>query len=524
MYFQLVFVFSFVSTFAYFIVKPLWDYLRDPKGLRKYPSINPIAGITNIGFMWEAYAGIRSKKLAEMHKTHPVVRIGPNSLSYGSLSAIKDIYGHSSKCTKDTFYEVLAGSHFHLADVVDKAEHARKRKVLSSAYALKNLEGWEYKVADKTERFIKACDAHCTAPLPKGHSRPDPKDLTFNYRAYSNYFTLDAIADIGLSEKTGFLDAGNDKVTGEKMDGTIYEVPSYTAGLHATARAQALTVWATEWYDFNSKYLSKLVPSIRKMWELNEGWNDLVYHRATKRLARYRAGEKLDDFFQALMEDKNGNPNNLEWGEIIAEVSIMLNAGSDTTALAMNNVMAWLIKTPDVLQRLREELDSVLDPEDVVAPYDKVKHLPYLRACLDESLRVTPSTSFGLPRRTPPEGAKILDEWVEGETTVSMSAYVAHRDPVVFPEPEKFNPDRWLGDKGKDLQPYFISFSAGSRGCIGRNISYLEQTVLLASVVHRYDFALPSPTWEQERWETTNLMAGPMPLKVWRRDLSAVEH
>ncbi|RSM18005.1 hypothetical protein CDV31_003103 [Fusarium ambrosium] len=60
-----------------------------------------------------------------MHKEHPVIRTEPNSLSYGSVQAIKDIYGHGTKCLKGEFYETLAGSHFHLADVVDKTDHAR---------------------------------------------------------------------------------------------------------------------------------------------------------------------------------------------------------------------------------------------------------------------------------------------------------------------------------------------------------------------------------------------------------------
>ena len=102
-----------------------------------------------------------------------------------------------------------------------------------------------------------------------------------------------------------------------------------------------------------------------------------------------------------------------------------------------------------------------------------------------------PPSTFGLPRRTPPEGAPILGDFVPGETSVSISAYVAHRDPKVFSEPEEYRPERWLGDDAKDLQAAFISFSTGARGCIGRNISYLEQTVLLASVVHRFEFALP---------------------------------
>lgn len=187
----------------------------------------------------------------------------------------------------------------------------------------------------------------------------------------------------------------------------------------------------------------------------------------------------------------------------------------------MNNVMYNLLKNPSTLAKLREEVDAVLDPSDVVAPYDKVRHLPYLRACLDESLRLYPPTSFGLPRRTPPEGIPILGEYVAGNTSVSISSYVAHRDERVFPEPEVYRPERWLGEDSKDLQGAFLPFSTGARGCIGRNISYLEQTVLLSSVVHRYDFALPNPDWEPTRWETFNLSPGPMPLKAWRRDLGA---
>ncbi|MCJ1315531.1 hypothetical protein MMC15_000851 [Xylographa vitiligo] len=504
----------------YSVVWPVIVYFKDPKKLRQYPNLNTIAGITDLGFIWESHQGFRSKTLLELHKKYPVVRIGPNSLSYGGVKAIKDIYGHSTKCVKDHFYTALSGTHYHLADVIDKPEHARKRKVLSSAYALKNLEAWEHKVADKTERLIGGFDARCTSPATKEYPRPDPQDLTVDYRSWANFFTLDAIADIGLSSRLHFLDQGNDKTVSEHLDGSLREV-NYRECLHATARAQSGLVWSYAWFPFLTKVSKILSSRYRKYWALNKGWDGIVLHQARQRLKRYQAGERLDDFFECLMADKKGIPHNLEWGEIVAEVSIMLNAGSDTTAIAMNNAMYFVLKNPQCLARLREELDSVLDPDEAVAPYDKVKHLPYLRACLDEALRMLPPSTFGLPRRTPPEGTTILDEFVPGDTSVSMSAYVAHRDESVFPDAEIYRPERWLEEDAKELQPYFITFSAGARGCIGRNISYLEQTVLLASVLHRYEFALPYEGWEQDRWEAFNLSPGPMPLKVWRRDLDS---
>lgn len=78
-----------LSLVSYFVIIPLVNYFRDPKGFRKYPNMNAIAGFTDLGFMWEAAQGFRSKKPYELHKKSAVVRIGPNSLSYGDLAAIK---------------------------------------------------------------------------------------------------------------------------------------------------------------------------------------------------------------------------------------------------------------------------------------------------------------------------------------------------------------------------------------------------------------------------------------------------
>ncbi|KAN0099555.1 putative cytochrome P450 monooxygenase [Hyaloscypha variabilis] len=514
-------LFLVVSLIVYFIINPTIQYFRDPKCLRKFPNMSWFSGVSYLPFIVLAHGGFRSKYLADLHKKYPVIRTGPNSLSYGDPRAIKDIYGHNTKCTKDGAYTATMGSHFHLADVIDNKDHSRKRKVLSSAYALKNLESWEHKVADKTDRIVAHMDKICTAPLPQDQRIPDPTDLNFDYRAWTNFFTLDAIADIGLSERLGFLDQGNDICTAQRMDGSTYEV-GFRDALYKNTYKQSLLIWDYDWYPFLNKIVD-IVPFYRDMTKHSHDWDAIHLCRSTTRLKRYQNGEKLDDFFQALMEDKNGTPNNLEWGEIVAEVSIMMNAGSVTTAIAMANVMYQLLKNPRTLEKLRNEIDSVLDPDEVVAPYDKVKHLPYLRACLDESLRLFPPTSHGLTRQVPDEGMAILDEYVPGGISVSVSAYVAHRDEKIFPNAEQYIPERWLGDEGKALQPYFIAFSAGARGCIGRNISYLEQTVLLASVLHRYNLALPTPDWEMKRLETMNLILGEMPVKVWRRDIGMNE-
>jgi len=433
---------------------------------------------------------------------------------------------------------LFSGSHFHLADVIDRADHGRKRKLLSSAYALKNLEEWEHKVADKMAQLIKHFDTCCTEPLPPPQKMPAPQDLNVDLRAWINFFTLDAISDIGLSESLGFLDRGHSRLSARRTDGTLYETDMREC-LYKMAHKQSLLIWPYSWYPFLNK-VADLIPFYGRMGALHREWEGIPLELASRRLDRYQRGEKLDDFFQALMEDKNSRPNNLEWGEIVAEVSIMLNAGSVTTAIAITNVVFQLLKNPECLRKVTAELDAALDAgereqgkeedddeeghglassyyDDGVIPYDRLKHLPYLRACLDESLRLYPPTVHGLLRSTPPSGMTIVEDFIPGDVSVMMSPLTAHHDPLIFPEPDSYIPERWLGESGKSLQPYFLAFSAGARGCIGRNISYLEQTVVLGSVLRRYEFALKSPHWEIERLETLNWILGEMPVKVWRR-------
>lgn len=178
----------------------------------------------------------------------------------------------------------------------------------------------------------------------------------------------------------------------------------------------------------------------------------------------------------------------------------------------------YLLRNPRVLTKLREELDLVLNREDIVAPWDKVKGLPFLKACIDEALRLAPPVAANLIRRTPPGGFTVIDgEVVPPNTNVSISAYTAHRDPTVFEDPETYQPERWLAkgsDRLKEMLAVFIPFSAGTRGCIGRNVSALMQMTCVATLVYHYDFALADENWEMEFEERFNLWPLRLPLKV----------
>lgn len=447
----------------------------------------------------------------EAHDKHPIVRIGPNSLSFGDARAVQDILGHGTPVLKEDFYSVVAGTHRHVADVQDKNEHTRKRRMLANAYSQKAIERYEVIVNSKVQRMVTEFDKFCTSE-PNGRTHFSEDETQLDYRNFANYFTYEVIADIGLSEDLKFIPNHSDEATAETIDGTLYKAHA-AESLHEGTKIAATFAWSPKWYGFNNKW-TQFHPG----WAHGNAFTDIVIHLVRKRLEREAKGEDLDDFVSVLLRDADGVPRGLSFGEIEAECNIMMNAGNDTTAIQLTNCLNLLIQHPRVLQKLRQEIDAVDSDEDVF-PYEKVKNLPYLKACLDESLRLHPPTGAGMPRITPPEGCTILGEYVPGNTVVSIAAWTAHRDPKVWHHPLEYLPERWLEPNAKDLQKYYIPFSAGGRGCIGRNISYLEQQVLIGTLVKRYDFAFKYPGWEMEQVEGLNKWPGPMPLKIWRRNV-----
>ncbi|OPB41710.1 cytochrome P450 [Trichoderma guizhouense] len=487
------------------ILEPLFTYYWDSKKLRRFPNASLLSGISDIGYILKRYRGFRSKEIHENHQEHPVVRVGPNTLSFSTPDAIRAIYGHNTPCLKGGTYVTAAGTHPSLLDVVDKQEHARKRRILSHAFATRNLEQWEFKVTDKVQKLVAQFDLLCH----------DKEEAVVDFRMWSNLFTIEAIADIALSHHLGCLSQGSDLVTINTQDGE--KAVNYIDCLHSGRRATSMLIWSTKWFLSWRFVLKKLPGFFQTQWHKGQGFDEMVRYLVQQRLRRHENGEQLEDFVGCLFQDKHGDARNLEIAEIEAEVATLLDAGSDTTAISLTHAMYFLMKNPSALSRLREELRVALDGSQEIAKYATVKNLPYLHACINESLRLLPPVAFGLNRMTPPEGLVIDDTWIPGNTLVGVPAYTAHRSRL-FSNSEQYQPERWLEDSIKETQGTFIPFSTGARGCIGRNISYIEQTVLLATLVQRYDLSLVDPEGKLDHEEAFNLWPGPLPLKIRRRE------
>jgi cytochrome P450 len=160
--------------------------------------------------------------------------------------------------------------------------------------------------------------------------------------------------------------------------------------------------------------------------------------------------------------------DSLPFNEIRDEAQGYIVAGTDTTANTLTFLVWAVCKHPEVRMALVEELQTKLGPPPTQEgkPWytdDQLRALPYLNQVIEETLRMFASVPGLLPRTVPPEGSELAGYWFEGGTVVSAQAYTLHRDPVIFPDPERFDPSRWAMPT-KDMKDAFFAWGGGARG------------------------------------------------------------
>lgn len=167
------------------------------------------------------------------------------------------------------------------------------------------------------------------------------------------------------------------------------------------------------------------------------------------------------------------------------EVNTFMFEGHDTTAASTNWAIHLLGANPYVQMKLQEELDRIFGDTDRPVTMDDVRELKYMECVVKESLRLFPSVPlFG---RSITEDCVIGGFAVPKGVTALVMTSIIHMDPKHFPDPERFDPDRWLPENSVDRHPFaFIPFSAGIRNCIGQRFAMIEEKVLLTYIFRKF--------------------------------------
>jgi cytochrome P450 len=171
-------------------------------------------------------------------------------------------------------------------------------------------------------------------------------------------------------------------------------------------------------------------------------------------------------------QQQNGKPEMTE-AELKIASSILMTAGSDTNATLLCGCLYYVLNDEQVWSRLATEVRTEY-PREADITFASLQTLPYLNAVIEEALRIYPVVPSTFPRRTPALGATIVGQFVPADYAIGINGYAASRSATNFTLPDKFCPERWLGDPRfqRDEKKAHQPFSTGPRNCLGKNMAW----------------------------------------------------
>ncbi|XP_072035944.1 cytochrome P450 2U1-like [Amphiura filiformis] len=171
-------------------------------------------------------------------------------------------------------------------------------------------------------------------------------------------------------------------------------------------------------------------------------------------------------------------------------LNMMFLAGSDTTATTMEWCCLYMMAHPDIQKKIQDEMNSVVGRNRLPQLSDK-NNLPYTRAALLEIQRhvtMLPLSDF----HTAGNEISLAGYCIPKGATIVPNLYAVMRDPISFPEPDQFRPERFIDENGEYFESgRVVPFGVGRRMCPGENIAKMELFVLFTHLLHRFSLVKP---------------------------------
>lgn len=252
----------------------------------------------------------------------------------------------------------------------------------------------------------------------------------------------------------------------------------------------------------------------RAVRHLDDAVDAMLAERAARPLPE---GDPPRDMLDLLLLAHDDDGSTLSRRQVRDQVVTFIVAGHETVASALTWAWHLLAENPDALARLRAEVDAVSPGGS--PSYADVPRLPYAAAVMDETLRLFPP-AWLVTRRAREADELAGVELAEGALVI-VSPWLVHRHPSAWPDPERFDPARFLdadGARRRDLaaEPAYLPFGAGPRLCIGRDMALLEGVLVLAGLVSRVELRSVGPAPRAMPLVTIRPEGG-LPMRVRRR-------
>ncbi|RDA93305.1 hypothetical protein CP533_2057 [Ophiocordyceps camponoti-saundersi (nom. inval.)] len=393
-----------------------------------------------------------------VHRLHqlygPVVRIAPDEVAISDIEAVKTIYSTKETFRKSNFYRrlVTAGTE-SLFSTVDVDFHRRHRRLLAGPMSETSLKS----LAPRVEARVDLAISRITEEMKERG--------TADVFKWWLFMATDTIGELTFGDSFRMLELGQKNAYARELErvNRVSAVRSTFPTLVRFSRFVPLPIFksASE-ASFNMRRYAG--DSLRRYRRLVDEDPNLAQETLFTKLFRAEADDKLP------------------FDEILNEAQSYIVAGSDTTANTLTYLTWSVCRRSDIRAKLVDELRTL--PTDFCEA--ELHALPYLNHVVDETLRLYSAAPSGLPRVVPPGGANLAGYNLDAGTVVSAQAYSMHRDPIVYPSPDSFIPERWM-EPTKAMKDAFMPFGRGPRVCIGQHLARMELRLATA----RFFLAFP---------------------------------
>ncbi|CAJ2513667.1 Uu.00g017860.m01.CDS01 [Anthostomella pinea] len=426
--------------------------------LSAYPG--PIAAkLTDFYNLYHAASMDEHVAIWRNHQAYgPVIRHGPNKLVFNSLRALQDIYYNDRVTKSNAYLNIMQAPNVHsVFTVIDKQQHRAKRRLIGQALNEHGMRLFEPIILEQTDIFIEQLSRSCTKGAP----------IYMSPRL--RYLTLD-----------------------------IVTLLAFGYPLHTQTEQKN---------RFVSDGILRMTEALQILGHIRE--RRKPYRSVVKMLIGSRMTEDKDakqDLYSMVADQINtGGRENIPTSDLWAEAIFLFAAGSsysmhhtyggDTTATVTAALFFYLSRAPDCYSKLAREIRTTFDSRDEIRSGPKLTSCRYLRACIDEALRMSPPAP-----RTPwrqqsdtDDAPLIIDgHAVPRGTHIGVNVYSILHNDEYFPDPFAYTPERWLSgvseEQTKIMHEAFVPFSAGTRIWAGKAMAYLETSVLISKTLWHFDF------------------------------------
>ncbi|KFY98846.1 hypothetical protein V500_01542 [Pseudogymnoascus sp. VKM F-4518 (FW-2643)] len=416
-------------------------------------------------------------------------RFKPDGILFNSPSAYRAIYQTKANVKKGKFYESFSrnSQYINTVTTVDKIVHARKRRVLNSAFsekAIRSAETFVVKHVDRwTELIIDGNDGkEWTAPQ--------------NMSNLAEYLVFDIMGDLSFGTSFDLKEAGENRFRHIPHTIAVYMQLMYRISQSPILRA---------WVWLKPRGLDGLLESaspknVKDYYAFVD--QSVIKRRGEEESLEMSGADKSQgrkDLLHYLFKttDDAGNPA-YSVDELNAEANMLIIGGSDTTSTILSGFWFYLTRHPRVYAKLVEEIRTTFKSADDIKTGPALISCKYLQACVEETMRLSPAGVSELAREVLPGGLDIAGHHIPEGIHVGVATWVIMHNEEFYGDAWVYRPERWIPDSvtgvtAEDVaraQSCFNPFTIGQYNCVGQKLAMVELLITTAKTLHRMDVRL----------------------------------